>query len=238
VKSVDELKKICVKPNVRDKTYFVPFRWLSWYVTGLICDLPISANQVTVFSFMLQLLGCVVLVVCSWPWNILSVLLIYLAFVFDCVDGNLARYRKQSSMGGCFLDSLGHSIIPALIILSVGIAAAFSEPSTFWAGIYFMCGFSASFFFMAQQQISVKKDYIVQKYGNDDDDVNGGGFSLVSLLAVPTFNLTEFILVAVVFNVLNWLIVFYALFIPLRYLGAIYFYFKALSEAPMKEVPE
>jgi phosphatidylglycerophosphate synthase len=52
----------------------------------------------------------------------------------DCVDGELARWKKMFSPAGNLLDSLGHFSAEALIPLFIGLRAAdlFGQPDLFW----------------------------------------------------------------------------------------------------------
>ena len=43
--------------------------------------------------------------------------------ILDCVDGNIARIKKESSYVGAFLDAVSGYTAPAFIFLSVGVAA-------------------------------------------------------------------------------------------------------------------
>ena len=233
MKSSEHMKNVCSKSSVNDKSYFVIFRKLSWHVTGWVCDLPITANQITLFSYLVYFLACLILIFVSYPWNALSAVLIYFAYVLDCVDGNVARYKNSISLGGVFLDSLGHSFVPAVLIFCVGFAAFYRALN----GYYLLAGFVASFFFMATAQITAKHETIILKYAKVTKN-NGEESLLISLFGMPTFHLCELILFAALFNVLHWLIVFYVFFIPLRYFGAVYFSFRSLSRTKYCEEPQ
>ncbi len=50
-----------------------------------------------------------------------AVLLIQLQILLDCSDGELARWRRQSSPVGIYLDRLGHWITEAALPIALGI---------------------------------------------------------------------------------------------------------------------
>ena len=71
----------------------------------LLRPTSITPNQVTFLSLFTALLGDAALLL--WPGHaglILAALLIELAFILDCVDGQLARIRGTASVVGGFLD--------------------------------------------------------------------------------------------------------------------------------------
>jgi phosphatidylglycerophosphate synthase len=82
-----------------------------------------SPNQVTV-AFMLS--GIAAAVVAAVPGLAAAFgvfLLIQLYLLFDCSDGELARYTKRFSPAGVFLDRMGHYISEALLLFALGIRA-------------------------------------------------------------------------------------------------------------------
>ena len=52
---------------------------------------------------------------------IAAVLLIQLQILLDCSDGELARWRRQSSPVGIYLDRLGHWVTEAALPIALGI---------------------------------------------------------------------------------------------------------------------
>jgi len=73
-------------------------RWAGWR--------GISPNTVTVFSMALGILAATGFALGTRPGLIAGAVLLQLAFTFDCVDGQLARYTRQFSTMGAWLDSV------------------------------------------------------------------------------------------------------------------------------------
>lgn len=81
----------------------------------------ITPNQITLFSFLLAILGSLFIFQGGYK-NILigsSLALIYM--VFDCVDGEVARLRGLGSNLGLWLDSIIGFIVNPLLILSLSV---------------------------------------------------------------------------------------------------------------------
>lgn len=89
-------------------TYAV--RPLSRRLTGVGLRLGWSPNAVTVASMALGVLAAVlVLVDQRWSW-VAAALIIQLALVVDCVDGEIARFTRRFSALGAWLDAVGDRV--------------------------------------------------------------------------------------------------------------------------------
>jgi len=79
------------------------FVWkISAPITYLLVRTPISANQVTVIQEIIGTIGAIMLAVPSIKIMLLGIFLIQFGFILDCVDGEVARYKGQSSVRGVF----------------------------------------------------------------------------------------------------------------------------------------
>lgn len=102
--------------------YYV-IRKISFYITWIFLKFGFSANQTTYIAIIVGLTGCGFIIYPDYKIKIIGTLLINFWIVLDCVDGNIARYKKKSSEYGEFIDSLGGYLMNALLFLSVGIGA-------------------------------------------------------------------------------------------------------------------
>lgn len=102
--------------------YYV-VRRLSFYPTRLFLKWGISANQTTYISMVVGILGCILLAWGNYTFKIIGALLVNCWIVIDCVDGNIARYKKSFSKYGDFIDTLSGYIMYTLIFVSSGVAA-------------------------------------------------------------------------------------------------------------------
>jgi phosphatidylglycerophosphate synthase len=98
-------------------------RRFSPYLTKLLLRTPISANGVT---WLMILAGVAAAAVLSLPGllpAIGAVLLIQLQLLFDCSDGEVARWRGQSSTVGVYLDRIGHWLTEGALPIAIGVRA-------------------------------------------------------------------------------------------------------------------
>ncbi len=84
------------------------FRYISIYITRIVILLGASASQVTICMLFSGLIGVVLASVHVLFANVCGVVLLYAFDVLDCVDGEVARWTKSSSMKGVYLDSVAH----------------------------------------------------------------------------------------------------------------------------------
>ncbi|MFC9969445.1 CDP-alcohol phosphatidyltransferase family protein [Spirillospora sp. NPDC127200] len=103
-------------------------RSLSPYVAWLSLRLGFSPNQLT---YLMMLSGVLAGLVVSLPatgtgalWTALGgAVLIQVYLLLDCVDGEVARYLRQTSVAGVFLDRIGHYLSEVALLVGLGFAA-------------------------------------------------------------------------------------------------------------------
>jgi phosphatidylglycerophosphate synthase len=113
-------------------TFYVA-RPLSFPVTALCLRLGVSANQATALSVPVFAAGALLLAFGSWGAAVAGALLINAWLVIDCVDGNIARYRRTASSFGGFADAISGYVVLGTVCFSAGIGA-FVWPSNTLAG--------------------------------------------------------------------------------------------------------
>jgi phosphatidylglycerophosphate synthase len=103
-------------PSITDK----PYRAVSIYVSVILAKTGISANQITFLWILLGLVGVVALAAPSYVVRLAGAILIEISYLFDYVDGEVARLQHRSSKRGVFLDLAGHGLIKTAIFLAIG----------------------------------------------------------------------------------------------------------------------
>jgi phosphatidylglycerophosphate synthase len=93
----------------------------SIYLTRLLLPTGITANAVTWIMIIIGILGALVLMLPGW-WPFLAcAVLIQLHIMVDCTDGEIARWRDQSSVSGIYIDRVGHYVVEPLLPICLGI---------------------------------------------------------------------------------------------------------------------
>ena len=99
-------------------------RHLSIHLTRLLLPTGISANGVTTLMIVIGLGGAVALLIPGLVGAVVCVVAMQLQILFDCSDGEVARWRKQTSITGVYLDRVGHYLCEAALLVGFGVRGA------------------------------------------------------------------------------------------------------------------
>lgn len=128
--TIDELRQvtqpdsILARQNAEHWLNNVYLRKLSPYLTQQLLKTSISANGVTVLMIAIGVLCASALLLPGfWP-ALLAAFLAQFQMLWDCSDGEVARWKNQFSARGFFLDKVAHYSVEGLIPLALGIRAA------------------------------------------------------------------------------------------------------------------
>ena len=118
----------------RDSIIILFFRWLSFYVTPIFVIINISANSVTTLSLVFGLITAILI---SMNHLVLGYVFYFIAVLLDHVDGNLARYKGESTYYGRFIDGFYGIVITTALQISFAIfSMKNSEYATLqWMGV-------------------------------------------------------------------------------------------------------
>lgn len=198
-------------------------RKLSFIFTYLFINIGFSAWATSIFSIFIVLLGCVLLSINNSICIIVGVLLIQLWLVFDCVDGNIARVKKTSSLMGEFIDALSGYYISAFVFFAIGITAYHTTNIFYDYNILFIIiGAIASISNILTRLIHQKFVYTNimisnNKINNMENDVEmHKGFAYIRSRFDKELGLSglfmPFLIIALIFNLFDFLCIFYFLF--------------------------
>lgn len=146
VESIKELKNICQNTKTeKEDLYSTLFcRKVSIYLTKLLLSTSITANQVTLLSIIVGLVAGVLFCFGNYLYTLVGALLLQLWLIVDCVDGEIARYRKTANISGKYLESMDHYIVHPVIFwcISLGLYNIFQSFFILILGflvVLFMC---------------------------------------------------------------------------------------------------
>lgn len=100
-------------------------------MTWLLLHTPISANQVTIAATIVGMIACSIIAIPGTSYFFSACLLLQFWYYLDHVDGQIARYRKQSSLSGRFFDFIMHHLIHHMLILGISLYAYQIEGTIF-----------------------------------------------------------------------------------------------------------
>lgn len=112
-------------------------RKASFLFTFLFINLGFSPNAVSILSIAFVLATCVCYAVSTPMAIVAAFLMINFWLILDCVDGNIARCRKQKTIYGEFVDDIGGYYVVAFVYLALGlcvfnVGGTLIEPGNKW----------------------------------------------------------------------------------------------------------
>ncbi|MET9617982.1 CDP-alcohol phosphatidyltransferase family protein [Kitasatospora indigofera] len=100
-------------------------RSISLRITRVLAPVTfITPNGLTYLMMLTGILAGAALVVPGLAGAVLGALLIQVYLLLDCVDGEVARWRRQTSLTGVYLDRVGHYMSEAALLTGLGLRAA------------------------------------------------------------------------------------------------------------------
>ncbi|MBA7506724.1 hypothetical protein ES706_05429 [subsurface metagenome] len=200
----------------------------SFYLTWVFLRLNISANQATYICLIIGLGSCIFLALGSYTLKLAGAFLAALYLLLDCVDGNIARYRKSSSPFGKFIDASASYIISSFLFMSIGLGVVTNPTSSillrhsqsffisFNKDIFLIVGFWSSLSYVLARLISLRyKTMLISNQGSDSlENTPSNRSSQVSTIMFRNiFGVSGFfmplLLLAVVFRLFGFLALFY-----------------------------
>lgn len=84
----------------------------------------VTPNQLTYVMTVCGVLAAPALLVPGITGAVLGVVAVQLYLLLDCVDGEIARWKQQFSLGGVYLDRVGAYLCDAAVLVGFGLRAA------------------------------------------------------------------------------------------------------------------
>ncbi|AUH39199.1 CDP-alcohol phosphatidyltransferase family protein [Streptomyces sp. CMB-StM0423] len=138
--SVAELRPVVHPPGVKDRRSGehwagrLYMREISLRVDRHLVNTRVTPNQLTYVMTLAGVLAAPALLVPGIAGALLGVLMVQLYLLLDCVDGEVARWKQQFSIGGVYLDRVGAYLCDAAVLVGFGLRAAdpWGEGSVDW----------------------------------------------------------------------------------------------------------
>ncbi|WP_406357002.1 CDP-alcohol phosphatidyltransferase family protein [Streptomyces sp. NBC_00658] len=128
--SVAELRPVVHPEGVKDRRSGehwagrLYMREISLRVDPFLVNSRITPNQLTYLMVVAGVLAGAALLIPGLTGALLGAILIQLYLLLDCVDGEIARWRKQTSITGVYLDRIGHYLSEAALLVGFGLRGA------------------------------------------------------------------------------------------------------------------
>jgi hypothetical protein len=110
----------------RPEFLFPLIRHLSTRVTRYLAATPLSANQITFISLLFGLASAVVFSFGEYHWDLWGGIFLFVMYLLDHCDGEVARIKGQNSRSGAMFDTFVDWITHAAIFIGLGIGSQFA----------------------------------------------------------------------------------------------------------------
>ena len=141
--SYPEVRRLCLKPDEARKPLYprVITHAVSTRLIWVLQDAPLTANQITFLSMLTAFAALPFFAGLSSRSALIGALVIELYYVFDAMDGQWARLKRQGSITGAFFDYLINYAFhpPLLFAIGWGVYKTNGDP------LYLVLGASAGF---------------------------------------------------------------------------------------------
>lgn len=131
MKRIKELREICQNSKSEKEAWYAGkiIRRISIYFTILLLKTPITPNQVSFVSIASGLVAGYFFSLGDYLYMIIGAISLHFWVIFDCVDGEIARYKKTMSTSGKYLEDMNHYIVfPfTFFTISVGLSKIFEN---------------------------------------------------------------------------------------------------------------
>lgn len=159
VESIRELRKICqptqkdVYQIFRDRLY----RKMSIYLTKFFLYTPITANGVSFIMILSGIFSAILYMKGEYFYSLAAIFMFQLYVLLDFTDGEVARYKKQFSKRGAYLDLMSHIIINPLLIMGMAVGAYFNNPLPIPNFTFLIAGFLGVYSLLMINFMTLKK---------------------------------------------------------------------------------
>ena len=121
----EELLRLRLANRSNDGFYSVFFlRKISKLLTWIAVKLKMRPNQITVISFLIGIYSAYLFSKGTTTNYLLGALLLQVSLIVDCVDGELARYTRNFSDLGAWLDAVTDRVKEYLVFFAMAYGAA------------------------------------------------------------------------------------------------------------------
>ncbi len=137
------------KRKIKKDWWHSIFTFFSRYLTWILVKTRITANFITITGLLIGLIGLLLISIGNNPLIIIGFILLYIYYVSDEVDGEVARYKKQTSLRGIYYDEIGHLFFQGWFFFSIGYSIYRINVEF----IYIIFGIIATFFLIGIRTI-------------------------------------------------------------------------------------
>ncbi len=230
------LKEKIVKANDKEKKALSQNAWYSNHVARPISlwitkpFLNMHPNTICLIMILIGLASLPFFAMGGYFNIILGALILQIHYLFDHVDGNVARLMNKKTKRGKYLDFVPNIIVNPLVFAFLG----FGHYVTFGNLYYLIFGFSASFFFVVREPARLFRYLMKEELQMNDKQVKASSNSGAKLITINRFlnvifdfpGIMNILLLFSLTNSTQYLLIFYGITLPVIFLARVFYEFR------------
>jgi len=129
----------------------------------------ITPNQISFASLLLTIAACCFFAFFAYPYSLFGLVFLHANYVFDCLDGQYARYKGLTSKFGRWFDPFMDIMKAALLFISLSHAAymASGNPRAILWGMVAMANSLLTYYIMNTKGVFVKEATFEMELGKN-----------------------------------------------------------------------
>jgi len=140
-------------------------------ILAMVADCPrITPNRLTFLSFFLTIATSVLVFSGDSLSIIIAGMVLQVAYIVDCMDGQLARYRKTASKTGSFYDQWSDFVKFPFVLVALALAAFHRSNSVLPVVLGLVCVFLTVY--LPYLKLLADREFGIRLWGG----LSGGGF--------------------------------------------------------------
>ncbi len=220
-----EFKNLLGESKRKSDPIFCRFilRPLSFPIGWLFYKSGIKANTISFLSIVITFIASLVIIFADRGELILASLLMLFVALTDCIDGNIARARKETGPSGEWMDALSGYTVYALIPVVLGVHLNFFYTNDLLPGFWILVGCITVISNLYMRLIYQK--FINGGFDSNSDNAIKGTGSLFSKLSAEVGLvgwMMPALLAASILDILSIYLLFYCFFYSLSALAVFY----------------
>lgn len=228
------IKKEIIKANNKEKKALSQNAWYSNHIArpiSLWITKPFINFEPTQICFFMILIGLISLpffAIGSYASILIGALILQVHYIFDHIDGNVARLMNKKTKRGKYLDFVPNIFVNPLVLLLLGYGHFISSGNI----DYLLFGVSASFFFLAREPARLFRYLMIQELNLKQSKSQNKTNSSILVKFNKWLNIffdypgiMNLILIFALLGITEYLVIVYGILMPLIFLARVFYEF-------------
>lgn len=217
--TLKKIKEVCQKPGFHDCL----FRKVSFYVSIPILKTNLTPTHITLVWAILAIVSGFFFYSGNYWWSLIGAVVASIGFMFDHLDGNIARYKKIFSDRGYFLDEIGSYLGIPLMLIMIGFGGYNKTGNILWLYLSIITMYGFIMRELMNRIISIKEIKGIKKTSSEKThpEIHKKSNLLNKILPTHYDHFCYFLLILALFGVTEWILVYFGIMYNITWFGKV-----------------